>query len=60
MGDRAADLSDGQARSTAARGDHALIAPPFIVTEGDVDEIVCRFATAVDRAIAAAASGAGG
>jgi adenosylmethionine-8-amino-7-oxononanoate aminotransferase len=37
-----------------ARGDHALIAPPFIVAEAEVDEIVRRFTHAVDRAIAAA------
>ncbi|MEM8854155.1 MAG: aspartate aminotransferase family protein [Pseudomonadota bacterium] len=30
-----------------ARGDHILIAPPFIVTEADVDEIVDRLAAAV-------------
>jgi adenosylmethionine-8-amino-7-oxononanoate aminotransferase len=39
-----------------ARGDHALIAPPFIVTEAQVDEIVQRFTRAVDRAITAANS----
>jgi adenosylmethionine-8-amino-7-oxononanoate aminotransferase len=39
-----------------ARGDHALIAPPFIVTETQVDEIVHRFTRAVDRAITAAHS----
>ncbi|XWN31778.1 MAG: aspartate aminotransferase family protein [Devosia sp.] len=30
-----------------ARGDHILIAPPFIVTEADVDQIVDRLAAAV-------------
>ena len=34
------------------RGDHVLLAPPFIVTRSDVDEIVARLADAVDAAIA--------
>jgi adenosylmethionine-8-amino-7-oxononanoate aminotransferase len=34
------------------RGDHVLIAPPFIVTEGDVDVIVERLGEAVDAALA--------
>jgi adenosylmethionine-8-amino-7-oxononanoate aminotransferase len=33
------------------RGDHVLIAPPFIVTERDVDTIVERLGEAVDAAI---------
>jgi adenosylmethionine-8-amino-7-oxononanoate aminotransferase len=33
------------------RGDHVLIAPPFIVTEGDVDVIVERLGEAVDAAL---------
>jgi adenosylmethionine-8-amino-7-oxononanoate aminotransferase len=33
-------------------GDHVLIAPPFIVTEGDVDRIVERLGDAVDAALA--------
>jgi adenosylmethionine-8-amino-7-oxononanoate aminotransferase len=32
-------------------GDHVLIAPPFIVTEGDVDRIVERLGEAVDAAL---------
>ena len=35
------------------RGDHVLLAPPFIVTDADLDEIVERLAAAVDAAIAA-------
>lgn len=35
------------------RGDHILLAPPFIVTEDDVAEIVDRLAGAIDGAIAA-------
>ena len=35
------------------RGDHVLLAPPFIVEERDVDEIVSRLGEAVDAAIAA-------
>ena len=36
------------------RGDHVLLAPPFIVTEAEIDEIVSRLALAIDSAIAAA------
>jgi adenosylmethionine-8-amino-7-oxononanoate aminotransferase len=35
-----------------ARGDHALIAPPFIVREGEIDTIVERLGDAVDAAVA--------
>ena len=35
-------------------GDHVLIAPPFIVSDGDLDLIVERLAAAVDAAIAVA------
>jgi adenosylmethionine-8-amino-7-oxononanoate aminotransferase len=34
------------------RGDHVIVAPPYIVTEADVDTIVERFADAVDAAVA--------
>jgi len=34
------------------RGDHVLLAPPFIVTEADVDTIVDRLGEAVDAALA--------
>jgi len=34
-------------------GDHVLLAPPFIVTEADVSEIVGRLGEAVDAALAA-------
>ena len=34
-----------------ARGDHALIAPPFIVREADIDTIVERLGDAVDAAV---------
>lgn len=33
-------------------GDHVMVAPPFIVTEGDADEIVVRLGEAVDAALA--------
>jgi adenosylmethionine-8-amino-7-oxononanoate aminotransferase len=33
-------------------GDHVLLAPPFIATEGDIDTIVERLGDAVDAAIA--------
>ena len=35
------------------RGDHVLLAPPFIAKERDIDEIVSRLGEAVDAAIAA-------
>jgi len=34
-----------------ARGDHVLLAPPFIVTKGDVDTIVDRLGDAVEAAL---------
>ncbi|MDP1693379.1 MAG: aspartate aminotransferase family protein [Burkholderiaceae bacterium] len=33
-------------------GDHVLLAPPFIVSEADVSQIVGRLATAIDEALA--------
>jgi adenosylmethionine-8-amino-7-oxononanoate aminotransferase len=36
-------------------GDHVLIAPPFITTPAEIDEIVRRLVTAVDAALAAVA-----
>jgi adenosylmethionine-8-amino-7-oxononanoate aminotransferase len=33
-------------------GDHVLIAPPFIVTDAELDEIVARLASALDAALA--------
>ena len=35
----------------SARGDHALIAPPFIVRENQIDDIVERLGDAVDAAV---------
>ena len=32
-------------------GDHVLLAPPFIVTESDVDHIVDRLAVSVEAAL---------
>lgn len=32
-------------------GDHVMIAPPFVVTENELDEIVVRLRTAVDAAV---------
>jgi adenosylmethionine-8-amino-7-oxononanoate aminotransferase len=34
-----------------ARGDHVLLAPPFIVTERDIDTIVDRLGEAVEAAL---------
>ena len=36
-------------------GDHVLIAPPFITTPAEIDEIVRRLASAVDAALDAVA-----
>ena len=33
-------------------GDHVLLAPPFIVTAGQIDEIVDRLGNALDDALA--------
>ena len=35
-------------------GDHVLLAPPFIVTAGEISEIVTRLGDAVDAAVASA------
>ncbi len=37
-------------------GDHILVAPPFIVTEADIDEIVDRLAAAIERTVPAVAT----
>jgi len=34
------------------RGDHILLAPPFIATDADLEEIIDRLGTALDRALA--------
>ncbi len=38
------------------RGDHVLLAPPFIVTEDDVNEIADRVTAAIDAAVKAVSS----
>jgi adenosylmethionine-8-amino-7-oxononanoate aminotransferase len=38
-------------------GDHVLLAPPFIATRDDIDEIVRRLAVAVDAAVSGAVRG---
>ena len=35
------------------RGDHVLLAPPFILTEAQMDELVERLSAATERALAA-------
>ena len=37
------------------RGDHILLAPPFIMEEGHADEIVDKLGAALERALATAA-----
>ena len=34
------------------RGDHVLLAPPFIITDAELDQIVERLAAAIDAALA--------
>jgi adenosylmethionine-8-amino-7-oxononanoate aminotransferase len=41
------------------RGDHVLLAPPFVSTPAEIDEIVHRLGEAVDAALAERAPGAG-
>jgi adenosylmethionine-8-amino-7-oxononanoate aminotransferase len=36
------------------RGDHVLLAPPYIVTDGELEQIVDRLAAAIDAALAKA------
>jgi adenosylmethionine-8-amino-7-oxononanoate aminotransferase len=38
-------------------GDLVMLAPPFIVTEAELDELVTRFATALDRTLSTLAAG---
>jgi adenosylmethionine-8-amino-7-oxononanoate aminotransferase len=35
------------------RGDHILLAPPFIIAEDQIDELTTKLGTALDRALAA-------
>jgi adenosylmethionine-8-amino-7-oxononanoate aminotransferase len=52
-GPRADDLPDGRAPSTAVRGDHVLLAPPFIVSDDELDLVIERLVEAVDASMAA-------
>ena len=38
------------------RGDHVLLAPPYIVSEAEIDAIVERLGTAIDTAVDAVAA----
>ena len=38
-----------------ARGDHVLLAPPFIVTDEELDLLIERLVEAVDTAVASTA-----
>ncbi|KZX98882.1 MULTISPECIES: aspartate aminotransferase family protein [unclassified Sulfitobacter] len=35
------------------RGDHVLLAPPFIIEDAQIDELVSKLSTAIDRVLAA-------
>jgi adenosylmethionine-8-amino-7-oxononanoate aminotransferase len=35
------------------RGDHVLLAPPFIIEPAQIDELVDKLSGAIDRALAA-------
>jgi adenosylmethionine-8-amino-7-oxononanoate aminotransferase len=41
------------------RGDHLLLAPPFIATEDDIDQIVLRLDRALGRTLEMATAGSG-
>ncbi|MEB2317957.1 MAG: aspartate aminotransferase family protein [Pseudomonadota bacterium] len=41
------------------RGDHVLLAPPFIVSEGEIDEIVLRLQRALGRTLDTVLAGSG-
>ena len=41
----------GGGTADGVRGDHVLLAPPFIVGEGEVAEIVARLGAAIDAAL---------
>jgi adenosylmethionine-8-amino-7-oxononanoate aminotransferase len=41
------------------RGDHVLLAPPYIVSDGEIEVIVERLGEAVDAAVASVGGGAG-
>ena len=42
------------------RGDHVLLAPPYIVSDGEIDVIVERLGAAVDAAVAGVGGAAAG
>jgi adenosylmethionine-8-amino-7-oxononanoate aminotransferase len=46
----------GQADGT--NGDLVMLAPPFIITEDEIRELVRRFSRALERAVAAGRAGA--
>ena len=46
----------GGGTADGRRGDHVLLAPPFIVTADEIDEIVTRLSGAIDASVAAVAS----
>jgi adenosylmethionine-8-amino-7-oxononanoate aminotransferase len=37
-----------------AHGDHVLLAPPYVIREAELDEVVARLARALDAGIVAA------
>ncbi len=46
----------GGATADGVRGDHVLLAPPFIIDEDEIDELVGKFGDALDAALAEVAS----
>lgn len=46
----------GSGTVDGARGDHVLIAPPFIIDEGGIDELVEKLARSLDQALATTAN----
>jgi len=41
-----------QGTRDGAIGDHVLLAPPFIISDGEIDELCERLSTAVEAALA--------
>jgi hypothetical protein len=50
----------GAGTADGVRGDHVLLAPPYIVSDGEIDVIVERLGVAVDAATGAVVSAGGG
>ncbi len=50
--DRGLICYPGGGTADGVRGDHVLLAPPFIITDAEIDELVGKFGDALDAALA--------